>query len=278
MAVVSFKTLMGVAEVAAVPVSKEFTIFNENHWTSQNGGCCLQWTVPADIGMIKFEILSGGGPGGSSGHSHEEPVGGQGGNYAMIQLLAEDSDFTAGSSVYSLCAAGTSWCSCCDHCCTACRDGCPSYITGDGLTNFCAVGGRGGPTSWDVMSSCYNCKKSAQCNFGNYNAGWVQSTTYPGYCGIPTSPTTKSIGFTGTSGDMSHTYSCCSEGFVMAGVPSGPWSTSSGLSSDWCTTCFPCYAAHSNFPGGGGTGQPRATSSACWGFWGAGGLVKVTYQ
>ena len=277
MAVVSFKTLMGVAAVAT-PVVKEFTIFNDAHWTSQNGGCCLQWTVPADIQMVKFEILSGGGPGGSSGHSHEEPVGGQGGNYAMQYLLASDSEFTAGTSQYSLCAAGTSFCSCCDHCCTACRDGCPSYVTGDGLSNFCAVGGRGGPTSWDVMSSCYNCQRSSQCNQGNYSAGWVQSSTNPGFCGIPETPTPKSMGYTGTSGDMHHAYNCCQENFTMAGVPTGPFSSQSGFGKDLCTSDNTCCSAHSNFPGGGGTGMGRATSSACWGFWGAGGLVKVTYQ
>jgi len=277
MAVVSFKTLMGVAAVGA-PVSKEFTIFNRNHWTVQNGGCCLAWTAPAGISSIKFEVLSGGGPGGSSGGDHDVPVGGQGGNYAMIQLLVEDSDFTPGSSSYTLCAAGTSNCSCCCHCCTACRDGCISYVTGDGLTNFCAVGGRGGPNSWDVMSSCYNCQLSAQCNLGLYNSTWVQSATNPGFCGIPEVPTAKSMGYTGTSGDLFQSMTCCQEAFTIAGVPSGPFSTSSGMSGDWCTTSFPCCSAHSNFPGGGGTGLGRATSSACWGFWGAGGLVKVTYQ
>ena len=258
MAVVSFKTLMGVA-VAGAPVSKEFTIYNQQFWTTQNGGCCLSWTAPTGISSIKFEVLSGGGPGGSSGHSSEEPVGGQGGNYAMIQLLTEDNDFTPGSSTYTLCAAGTSWCSCCDHCCTACRDGCPSYVTGDGLSNYCAIGGRGGPTSWDVMSSCYNCQQSAQCNIGNYNAGWTQSTTFPGFCGIPFTNTTKSMGFTGTSGDLFHLYDCCQGWFSTAGVPSGPYSTSSGMGGDLCTSSFPCCSAHSNFPGGGGTG----TRSSC---------------
>ena len=277
MAVVSFKTLMGVA-AASAPVSKEFTIFNREHWTVTNGGCCLSWTAPAGISMIKFEVLSGGGPGGSSGGDHDMGIGGQGGNYAMIQLFAEDSEFTAGSSVYTLCAAGTSNCSCCCHCCTACRDGCASFVVGDGLTNFCAVGGRGGPNSWDVMSSCYNCQRSAQCNIGNYSAGWTQSTTNPGFCGIPETPTTKSMGYTGTSGDLFQSAACCQENFSIAGVPSGPFSTSSGMGGDACTTDYSCCSAHSNFPGGGGTSVPHATSSACWGSWGAGGLVKVTYQ
>ena len=261
---------MGAAVEETTPVVKEFMIYNTSHWTTQNGGCCLEWEVPTGTAMIKFEILSGGGPGGSSGHSHDVPVGGQGGNFTAKQLLKDDSDFAVGDK-YTLCAAGTSWCSCCDHCCLACRDGCVSYVTGPGLTDFCALGGRGGSNSWDVMSQCYNCQLSAQCHMGTYNAGWTQGANAPGWCN-------GDYGFTGTGGDLFQSAVCCQEAFAVAGVPSGPYSTQSGMGGDWCTTCFPCMSAHSNFPGGGGTGIARATSSACWGFWGAGGLVKVIYQ
>ena len=278
MAVVSFKTLMGVA-AAPTPVVKEFTIFNRNHWTDTNGGCCLQWTVPASVQMVKFEILSGGGPGGSSGGDHDVPMGGQGGNYAMIQLFASDSEFTAGSSQYTLCAAGTSNCSCCCHCCSACRDGCTSYVTGDGLTNFCTVGGRGGSNSWDKMSSCYNCGLATQCNLGTYNENWITNATNPGFCGIPETPTEKSMGYTGTTGHSYHGYDCCSHVFTTAGGPTGPFAVSyTGQGSSWCTGAYSCCSSHSMFPGGAGVGVGHATSSACWGHWGAGGLVKVTYQ
>ncbi len=39
------------------PPVKEFYVFNSNHWSCNNGGCCYQWTVPAKTTFIKFEII-----------------------------------------------------------------------------------------------------------------------------------------------------------------------------------------------------------------------------
>jgi hypothetical protein len=39
-----------------------------------------------------------------------------------------------------------------------------------------------------------------------------------------------------------------------------------------------CCAGHSAFPGGGGVGDGNAAGTPCVGGFGAGGLVKVTYQ
>ena len=47
---------------------------------------------------------------------------------------------------------------------------------------------------------------------------------------------------------------------------------------DGCMGMPSCCASNSNFPGGGGTAVFTAGSTGCWGTWGAGGLVKVTYQ
>jgi hypothetical protein len=45
----------------------EFMIMNDNHWTVLNGGCCLEWTVPANVKSIKFEALGG------TVHSRQQP-------------------------------------------------------------------------------------------------------------------------------------------------------------------------------------------------------------
>ena len=45
-----------------------------------------------------------------------------------------------------------------------------------------------------------------------------------------------------------------------------------------CFGATSCCMANSNFPGGGGTGTGTATSTGCWGSFGNGGLVKVSYQ
>ena len=255
---------------------RDFYIYNTNHWSVTNGGCCLSWTVPTGAQIIKFEILSGGGPGGSAGHDYDIGHGGAGGNYNVKTICKDAGDFisTAGSeSTYTLCAGGTSQCSCCTTCNRACRHGCSSYVTGPGLSNFCAIGGHGGSTSWDVMSNCYNCHiGNAQCDRGNYNAGWVShncnEATYGG-----------DMCFRGINSSFHKEYDCCTHMATTTGGPAGPFTVSgTGVGKQWCTGGVACCSAHSAFPGGGGSGNSVGAGTACTGGFGAGGLVKVTYQ
>ena len=250
---------------------QELYVYNSNHWTPLNGGKCCLWTVPTGITSVKFEILSGGGPGGSSGGDYDNGVGGAGGNYTVKQLTKSIAGFTDGTSTYTICSAGTSDCSCCCQCNTSARHGCTSYVTGTGLTNFCALGGMGGNTSWDVHSNCYNCHiGNTQCSLGNYNAGWNNDS-----CNTPTYG--GSIEFRGTTGSMNQQYDCCADYFSVAGSPSGPFAVSHGISGKhWCTGDQACCSAHAAFPGGGGAGH--SAPPGCWGGFGAGGLVKVTYS
>ena len=250
----------------------EFYVYNENHWTPVNGGKCCLWTVPAGTTSIIFEVLSGGGPGGSSGGDYDHGVGGQGGNYTMKTLRKSNGDFVSGCQ-YTICAAGTSDCSCCCSCNMNCRHGCTSFVTGSGLTNFCAIGGMGGSTNWDMTSNCYNCHiGNIQCDRGNYNAGWVNHV-----CNSPTYG--GDVEFRGTSGSFVRQYDCCAHAFSVAGSPSGPFTAAHGISGKHrCVGNLACCSAHAAFPGGGGAGHATDSSDACWGSFGAGGLVKVTYS
>ena len=250
----------------------EFYVYNANHWTPVNGGQCCLWTVPAGTTSIQFEILSGGGPGGSSGGDYDHGVGGAGGNYTMKSLKKSGGAFQGGCT-YTICAAGTSDCSCCCSCNMNCRHGCVSYVTGPGLTNFCAIGGMGGTTSWDMTSNCYNCHiGNTQCSVGNYNAGWANySCNTPTYGG--------DVEFRGTTGGFVRQYDCCSQAYSTAGAPSGPFTAPHGSSGKGrCVGNWACCSAHSAFPGGGGAGHATDATDACWGGFGAGGLVKVTYS
>ena len=67
--------------MAKAPEVTEFYVYGTNHWAVTNGGRCCLWNVPNGTNSIKFEILSGGGPGGSSGGDYDFGIGGQGGNY-----------------------------------------------------------------------------------------------------------------------------------------------------------------------------------------------------
>ena len=270
-------TLQGIidAGIQSEP-QKHFFIYNSNHWTVTNGGCNYAWTVPTGTQLITFEILSGGGPGGSSGHDYDSGHGGAGGNYNEKTLCLEAGHFnsTSGSeSVYQLCSGGTSMCSCCANCNRNCRHGCSSYVTGDGLSNFCAIGGHGGSTSWDKNSNCYNCHiGNQQCDLGSYNGGWVSHNCNEATHG-------GDMCFRGISGSHTKQYDCCSDTNSFAGGPSGPFATSgTSVNKHWCTGNMACCNAHAAFPGGGGSGYGSGSGSACWGSFGAGGLVKATYQ
>jgi hypothetical protein len=103
-------------------------------------GNCLQWTVPNGITTILIEIWGGGGGGASSDCSCcSVTTGGGGGAYARSSTLS----VTAGQQ-YTLCAGsgacGSRWIQ------SGCigSKGVTTYVTGPGLTNFCAEGGYGG--------------------------------------------------------------------------------------------------------------------------------------
>ena len=264
--------------MAKAPEVTEFYVYGTNHWAVTNGGKCCLWNVPNGTNSIKFEILSGGGPGGSSGGDYDFGIGGQGGNYGAKTITRSANGF-ADSSCFTICAGGTSSCSCCCRCNVNARHGCKSYVCRGGggacwgLSNFCALGGMGGPTVWDKSSNCYNCHiGNVQCNRGLYNSSWQANVCNEATRG-------SDIEFRGTGGSMNRQYNCCADHFSVAGAPTGPFSSNHGVGGKHpCTGNMSCCAAHSAFPGGGGAGHVTMSRNACWGSWGAGGLVKVTYS
>ena len=261
--------------VSAAGGQQSFMIYDGDFWTVANGGCCLAWTVPAGTQIITFEVVSGGGPGGSAAHDHDVGSGGSGGNYNSKTLCAGASHFTPGSTVYTLCAGGSSLCSCCLSCNMNCRHGYPSFVTGTGLTNFCAMGGTGGSTSWDVMSNCYNCHMgNSQCSRGQVNQGWVsyicQNNAYGG---------DTRMNFKGGTAGMYAGYDCCMMIQTATGSPTGPFTAPwGGGGRMYCYGNVACCSSNSLFPGGGGPGNGSASTTPCTGGFGNGGLVKVSYQ
>ena len=163
--------------------------------------------------------------------------------------------------------------SCCTTCKRACRHGCRAEGNGPGLSNFCAIGGQGGSTSWDVQSSCYNGHiGGVQCDRGNYNAGWVSHNCNEAAYG-------GDMCFRGINAGMQKGYDCCNYIANGTGSPSGPFTAPwSGSANHYCSGDMACCAGHSAFPGGGGVGDGNAAGTPCVGGFGAGGLVKVTYQ
>lgn len=138
-------------------------------------GCSDTWTVPDGVKSITFEAWGGGGAG--AGHCCQScycdmaSCGAQGGVYSRKTLCVEAGDFAPGD-VYTLCMGdggnANSGTGCWTACCDAPR-GCASYVTGNGLDNFCAPGGRGG---YNLFCTC-NC---------NMNHCWYETPQCLGLC------------------------------------------------------------------------------------------------
>lgn len=239
----------------------EFLVWNSSHDTAANGGSLCSWTVPEGTKAIKFELQAGGGSGGPSQCCMIGRGGGTGA-YATKTLFCSAGDFAEGDT-YSICSGGTTPCSCCT-CCTglnACGwRGCDSYVTGPGLSNYCATGGSPG---WNRCSTwCYSCFHPAQ------NGNCVSQVA----CGCGN----FDFQLNGVSGTLHESQYCWNDKYSQPGPGVGPFAVSSATGMDGCRSQQGCCVGHSLFPGGGGY-TPYGHSSCCWGGWGASGLVKVTY-
>jgi len=118
-------------------------------------GASCTWTVPSGVTCARFQIWGAGGGSGMSCCCGYGIAGGTGA-YASVIIPV-----TAGNS-YTLCAG-------CAYCCWPSwngqsNPGCQSYVTGSGLSNFCAMGGesclfkRGcshGCQGWCTMESTF---------------------------------------------------------------------------------------------------------------------------
>jgi hypothetical protein len=236
-------------------------------WQACNGGCSASWTVPTGVQSIQFEITSGGGSGGPARCCMNGYYNAGSGAYATILLRADEGDFTPGSSTYCICAAGSSRCSengCCNgrRGCGYC--GCESYVTGPGLSNFCAGGGSYGHGK--CSENCYTCKMETQCEF-------CHNTTRAKTCGMD-------WGLTGVQPGAMENQFCNNIRYGRSVSAPGPWGAGMmSIGRDKCSQGDKrgCCMGHSLFPGGGGfTGSTRGNGN-CWGDWGQGGVVVVTY-
>lgn len=109
------------------------------------GACCL-WVVPPGVSSVVVEIWGGGGGGGSAVVDCCNSIGGGGGGGAYARKTLS----VAAGSCYTICVGGGGMGGGQNNssmrtiaCCCGFKGG-TTYITGTGLTNFCAEGGYGG--------------------------------------------------------------------------------------------------------------------------------------
>jgi len=240
-------TSAGVIGAASGPVTKQ-------RCTIDVIATSCTWTVPSGITSATFEAWGGGGNGGvnccceCSGMS-----GGTGGGYSVITISV-----TTGTA-YTICAGtappGPYYCSNTPNGC----HGCPSYVTGTGLSNFCADGGGGGTSG---NNCAYGCKGACSCCGGQAWGYGATSATGLGLNG-------------GFNWNMNWGNGSFCSMAMGGGAPLG-----GGASYNTGNSCTPYYTCgiNGNFPGGGGSGATNCCCDCC-GCSGAGapGYVRITF-
>lgn len=244
-------------------------VFNSNLVSSTS----CSWTVPSGVSSVTFEVWGGGGGGGATAATCDccaRAMSGGGGGYSMKTITVNSGD------VYTVCAgnggctsSGTGWGSESSYC-SAGINGNPSWVTGTGLTNFCASAGQGGILSG--ANGAFHCYRSCGCNSPLAGMGYGGDVMECGGMAVQ--------GSTGSNGWRS---------FTMGGQGGGPGGGVGGYNNGgWnASTCSGSGSAASGnnpylwgvFPGGGGAGAGQGDCVCCQlpGGRGAAGLVKITW-
>lgn len=228
--------------------------------TGTSGGCCCAWVVPSGVSSILIELWGGGGGGGS-------PVnclcclpgtGGGGGAYSRKNLTV-----TAGCT-YTLCvgSGGAGGIPSSGNACCCGQKGGTTYMTGTGLSNFCAEGGYGGESrcrpecmnlvtpngGWPGNGGTLNLRGGDGGYMANRDVSWCGGWSWGGY-----SP------FGGRQEYITYDQCAMYQDWSGSGKAGGPC----GFTG--------------NFPGGGGTGGwPSCCCGLCaCGGNGAPGLIRI---
>jgi|TARA_B110000116_G_scaffold127259_1_gene110284 hypothetical protein len=241
-----------------------------------------QWTVPAGTKTVMFEVWSGGGAG--AGHCCQgcycdmASCASQGGTYVNKTLCKEAGHFIDGT-VYDICAGdggnsnnGTGcWTACCDA-----PRGCASYVTGSGLNNFCAPGGRGG---YNLYCTCrcnmnYCWQDNNEC-MGVFLDGTAQCAAGSS-CGVDMAHASHNNQFFKTRGNCD-----CNSRYTTTGSSHKLENSLTQHIEDSMAQCgceTPCRSFR--YAGGGMNNQKSYCGNwlcACLGTPGHSGLVKITY-
>ena len=237
-----------VSLTAAANTWSQLYVYNTNTDSVNNGGRCCLWTVPANVGWARFEVWGGGGDGGGACCCQQPSQGGGSGTYARktIQVVP--------GQTYTICAGGSG---CCSQASSG-TSGFPSYACNATATYplaLCASGGKGGESCcFAAIGGNYSCATViCGCSCGHdFALCGLTGSAHQSWCGFDAwqyAPQGTYIG-AGTKVGSTH----CGEFWMGCGLIGG-----------------------STFPGGGG-GTAISYGGCCWGGWGSGGMVLITYK
>lgn len=259
---------------------------------------CGGWCAPPGVTQITFEIWGGGGSGAGGCCCQQGSPGGAGAHARKTLCGCDFPGQSLGGMCYLWFLAPPT---CCSACCVGLR-GCKTYITGCGLSNFCADGGLPGKTCCGVfyvggIAPTYGPSCSSFANGSGAGLGGLGCYTFPpdgfvacdcacGYGGD------YAVG--GKLGWFRVDCACGDNCYVKLGIPQP------GGARDQCTRYFitknmgnacinECIAySTGEWPGHfccgwgmHGQGSPSTTSCAgacCYGYRGSRGLIRITYK
>lgn len=213
-------------------------------------GCCCNWTVPAGVAKLTWELWGAGGNGhGACSCRRCHHYRGAGGGSFTTKTIS-----TGAGCSYTVCAAGVY--RCCSRECTGCY-GCASYVNGYNLSNFCAVGGGRGEANTDWSNLCHS-TMSCCVQPGSYNSDFGMNAHWPGFSGHWNCHCGASVTQT------------CSGAAPFIGVGNKTF-------SNYCWMRCGCWTSPY---GAGGQGAMTSYCERCCGQGGTGGsgLVRLTYM
>ena len=231
----------------------QIAVYNSNYTSLQNGGTCCCFIVPAGVTSALFEVWSAGGDGAGACCCQGPLYGAGPGQYARRNISVTPGCW------YTVCAAGSGCRSCC--CCGVC--GFPSWVRCvDGSTMVvCAQGG---------LTGCTYCFRSYQGCTG------VCYPTCILCCGVYNSD--LPFGISAFNNPTKESNYCWNKMWSWnTGAP--VYAQNLRLSPDYCCTQLTRSgedAFCTKWPGGSGM-NTRACGSCCYGGFGTGGLVLITF-
>ncbi len=138
-------------------------------------GACCEWVVPAGVTCARFQIWGAGAQSGAAGCCGGSPFGGSGAYASVIIPVTQ-------GNAYTLCAG-------CAFCCYSQQNtagnsnGCQSFVTGTGLTNFCAMGGIGSLCQELIDRNTYYSQSTPIPNPGSWSyLGFALCGTGSSFC------------------------------------------------------------------------------------------------
>lgn len=224
----------------------------------QDGGRCCCWIIPTGTTWATFEAWGSGGDGPGACCCQGQYRSGGTGQYSKKTLAVSP------NNGYFITCAGGSGC-CAQACCGQC--GFPSFVLCcNGTTSSCAPGGYGGCGVCHHMGGLA-CTGICQSGQGGGNRGCQgQGDIYSGSLSEPD----KQSNF------------CVNQNFQYA--PMGlKFNPNFRRGFDPCNVSMTmagcCYwgSQVTSWPGGPGAGGQACGGPCCWGFYGTGGLVLITY-